>query len=397
MNADHFERFTEKDYHISHWASIQKDAARKKPEITAGTIFKAAVYQPILGKRSLLKVDQFHWTPQALQLMKSRREMVVSDTTMEKALAAWDMKRLRKAAYGHHQALRGKGHSKVVLSTRRAVRPVIVDGSELGGLLFSVLSFGGSVYHSVDCERIPGRGHELATSRRLIQRAYDTLGEGFATHLLYDGLMADRKDFARAREDWQTHLVVKTQEETLEMIASSKEVWEKLTKRELDRAGVEIVSGTDSQSRVRYEVYAQSGIHWEGLDYPLKLAWVKETHLKGRYAGQTLTFWVITTDETLTATELREIAHGRWAIENNGFKELNEQVGSKQAYIKNPQVKEALLLMWFIGMSVLRAFQLKLAREKEWLKWGVKKTKALITQVIVSTILCEAGVRGAPT
>ena len=79
------------------------------------------------------------------------------------------------------------------------------------------------------------------------------------------------------------------------------------------------------------------------------------------------------------------------------IKELNEQVGSKQAYIKNPQVKEALLLMWFIGMSVLRAFQLKLAREKEWLKWGVKKTKALITQVIVSTILCEAGVRGAPT
>lgn len=395
MNAGHFQRFAEQDYHLSQWASIQKDGARKKPEITAGEIFKAVVYQPIVGKRSLLKHDQFLRTTAALRLIGSEREMVASDTTMIRVLNAWEMKRLRKALYGHHRNLRAKGHAKIKLPTGREVRPVIVDGSEVGGLWFSVLLFGGDVPHGVDCEPSEGRGHELATSRRLLQRAYQTLGEGFATHLLYDGLMADRPDFAAAREAWETHLVVKTQEETLEIVASTKEVWEKLTQRELTRVGVEIISGTDAQRGVRYEVYAQGGIRWEGLAYPLKLAWVKETHLKGRYKGQTLTFWVITTDEALTAVELREIAHARWAIENNGFKELNEQVGSKQAYIKNERVKEALLLMWFLGMSLLKAFMLKLAQLDDWRKWGVRKTKTLIAQVIVSTVLYEARVQNA--
>jgi hypothetical protein len=392
MNAGQIQRFAEEDYHLSQWAGIQKDSARKKPEITTGEIFKSLVYQPVIGKRSLLELDQFNRTTVALTLVGSERRMVASDTTILRVLNAWDMSTLRRTLYGHHQGLGAKGHAKTVLSSGRETRLLIVDGSELGGVWFSVLSFAGAVYHGVDCEPSEGRGHELATSRRLIQRAYDTLGEGFASHILYDGLMAERIDLAKAREDWKTHLVVKTQDETREIIASTKEVWEKLTKRELERVGVEMVSGTDRQHNVRYEVYAQGGIRWEKLAYPLKLAWVQENHLKGKYKGQTLRFWVITTDESLKADELREMAHNRWAIENNGFKELNEQVGSKRSYIKNARVKEALLLIWFLGMSLLKAFLLKLAQLDAWRKWGVRKTKALIAQVI---ILGEAGVRDA--
>jgi hypothetical protein len=392
MNAGQIQRFAEQDYHLSQWADIQKDSARTKPEISTGEIFKSLVYQPVVGKRSLLGLDQFNRTTVALKLVGSERRMVASDTTMLRVLEAWEMKGLRRALYGHHRCLREKGLAKTVLSSGRETRLLIVDGSEVGGLWFSVLSFAGKVYHGVDCEQSEGRGHELATSRRLIQRAYERLGEGFASHILYDGLMAERIDLAKAREDWKTHLVVKTQDETREIIASTKEVWEKLTKRELERAGVEMISGTDRQRNIGYEVYAQGGIRWETLAYPLKLAWVKEKHLKGKYKGQTLTFWVMTTDESLKAEELREVAHSRWAIENHGFKELNEQVGSKQAYIKNASVKEALLLMWFLGMSLLKAFMLKLAQLDDWRTWGVRKTKALIAQVI---ILGEAGVRDA--
>ncbi|MGD1017986.1 MAG: hypothetical protein ABSA12_01575 [Verrucomicrobiia bacterium] len=49
------------------------------------------------------------------------------------------------------------------------------------------------------------------------------------------------------------------------------------------------------------------------------------------YAGQTFEFWVLTTDESLRAAEMRELAHARWAIENNGFKHSNAVVGSKRA------------------------------------------------------------------
>src|ERR1019366_2353632 len=140
----------------------------------------------------------------------------------------------------------------------------------------------------------PGRGHELKTSRKVLRRACARLGKGFATHIVYDGLAANRIDLAFVHRRIGAHLVVKTQEETLEIIQSSKAVWEKLPEETLKKAGVEIVEGLDAESQVHYKVYAQGGIIWEGLKEPLKLAWVKETHLKGKYQGQTLTFWVIT-------------------------------------------------------------------------------------------------------
>ena len=170
----------------------------------------------------------------------------------------------------------------------------------------------GEVYHLIDAEPSPGRGHELKTSRRLLLRATERLGEGFATHVVYDGLAANRIDLAFVHREIGAHLVVKTQEETLEIIQSSKAVWETLPEETLKKSGVEIVEGLDAESQVHTKIYAQEGIVWEGLEEPLKLAWVQETHLKGKYKGQTLSFWVITTDESLTAREYREIAHDRW-------------------------------------------------------------------------------------
>ena len=395
MNAGYFQRFIEQEYHFSQWAGIQKDTARREPKITAETIFKVIVYQVVLGIRSLLKLDQFSRTKPALWLTGSVRRMVASDTTMLRVLGKWAMKGLRRATYGIHLEMRQRGHASMILSSGRKVHLFAVDGTNVGGLWFSALACVGRVYHGVDCEPSKGRGHELKTSRTLLGRACRELGRGFASHILYDGLAADRIDFALARKKWRSHLVVKTQEETLEIIASSKEVWEKLTKQELKRAGVEIITGVDAKRGIRYEVYAQGGIIWEGLQYPLKLAWVKETHLKGKYQGQTLTFWGMTTDETLSASELREVAHDRWAIETNGFKELNEQVGSKKAHIKNQKAKEALMLMWFLGMALLKAFQNKLAEVKEWKELTVRKTKALIAQFILSTFLCEVAVHEA--
>lgn len=396
MNAGYFQRFIEEDYHFSRWAGIQKDTAREKPKITAGMILKVIVYQAVLGIRSMLKLDQFNRTRSALWLTGSGRQMVASDSTILRALGKWVMRGLRQASYGIHHQMKQKGHAAMTLGSGRTVRLFVVDGTNMGGLWFSVLACVGQVYHGVDCQSSKGRGHELKTTRTLMSRACRELGSGFASHVLYDGLAADRIDFTLARKTWKSHLVVKTEDETLEIIASTKEVWEKLTKRELDRAGVEMITGVDVKRGVRYDVFSQGGIVWEGLKYPLKVTWVKEFHLKGKFQGQTLTFWVITTDETLEASELREMAHDRWSIENNGFKELNEQVGSKKAHIKNPKVKETLLLMWLIGMGLLKAFQHTLAEMKEWNELTARKTKAFIAQMILSTVLYEVAVHEAP-
>jgi len=247
-------------------------------------------------------------------------------------------------------------------------------------------------------ERYAGRGHELAASRAVMARATERLGAGFATHLLYDGLMADRADFATARRQWGLHLVVKTSEQTLALVADSRALWSAMTSEQLRAAGVERVRGVDEARTVSYTVCAQGGMRWEELVFPLKLAWVCETHLKGKYAGQSFEFWVMSTDESLGAEELRELAHARWAIENNGFKRTNAAVGSKQAYLKDAAAKEALLLLWGIGLALAEAFRLWLETQAAWRDWGVKKTAWLLSQWILwSTMDDEVlGCGGSP-
>lgn len=53
-----FRRFAEERYKINYWADVQRDTARKKPQISAGLIFKGIVYQAPLGLESLLELDQ---------------------------------------------------------------------------------------------------------------------------------------------------------------------------------------------------------------------------------------------------------------------------------------------------------------------------------------------------
>jgi hypothetical protein len=382
VNASTFRNFARTQYQIQHWASTQRDGARERPQISAGTIFEAMVYRPVIGANSLLQLDQKGRFKSFLELVGSSRAMVASDTTMLRALSEWDLRPARAANYAAHLRLRQKGLAKWVLPSGRKVCLAVVDGTNFGGHLMSVMGFAGRIYQAVDLEPSEGRGHELITSRALLMRAAEHLGYGFATHVLYDGLMADRNDFRFVRKALKSHLVVKTSEETLEIIQSSSQVWTQWSESQLKKCGVEIARGVDTKRGVKYEVYAQAGVPWEGLEFLLKLAWVRETHLKGKYKGQTFEFWVMTTDEGLNAEDMREVAHKRWAIENNGFKELNERLGSKDAYLKDSRAKQAGMLMGFLGMTLLKAFAVFLETSDQWRNWTVRKTKRLLGWVI---------------
>ena len=395
-----FQPFVETEYKLSYWASQQQDGARRRPLVKPAAIFRAAIGQAAWGLDSVLKLDQRLRTRTAQRFIGQppHARCRGSDSTLLRALGQWDLGPTRDAAYALHLWQRDQGRANRTLSSGRTVRLAVVDGSCFGGVWASVLGFAGAFYYSVDVERYAGRGHELAASRSMVTRASERLGAGFATHLLYDGLMADRADFATARRQWGLHLVVKSSEQTLSLIADSRALWSAATPEALRAAGVEVVSGVDAARAVSYTVCAQGGMRWEGLVFPLKLAWVRETHLKGKYAGQTFEFWVLTTDESLGAEELREMAHARWVIENNGFKHLNAAVGSKKAYLKDAAAKEALLLLWGIGLALAEAYWVWLETQAAWRNWGVKKTAWLVSQWILWSAMQDEvlGCGGSP-
>lgn len=378
-----FEHFAERNFKLFHWASLQKDGRGSKVEIPTSTLFRALIYQPALGYRSQLNMDEWLRTQHARDALGSSRPMVASDTTLNRSLEHWNLDVLRLTLRSATLRMRMEGRLKLHLSAGRVFRPCVVDGSAFGGHWASALVLIGSeMTCGMDVEPYEKRGKERAASRKMMDRAIGNLGKGFASHLLYDGLLACRRDFSRFLYDGGMHLVVKTTDERLHPIQWAKELFSK-SRRKADREElhIHVTTGVDADRNIEFEVWSVSNVKWSGLAPLLNVARVSETHLKGKFANKPEVFWVLTTDLTLLPSELRELAHLRWRIENNQFKELNDLVGSKRAYIKNPAVKLALLLIWFLGWTIFQAFRLLDAIRRRLA--GLKTTKRFLQMLIL--------------
>lgn len=150
-------------------------------------------------------------------------------------------------------------------------------------------------------------------------------------------------------------LLVKTQEEGLSVIQDAQSLF--LTRKREVRKRMNRVEGVDQARQIRYEVVWAEGFQWQGLEYAMTVAWVREKNLKpieGR--PEFSEFWVLTTFQGLVGEELREVAHGRWHIENGVFKRLNALVESKHNASHSPKVQEILLRLWMLGLTLLGAY-----------------------------------------
>lgn len=386
-------RFLTQEYPLFEWSAKQSDQVRRFPRIPASAIFLVPVFQAMQGVRSLLQMDQLgrsQWVTQELGRQGS-------DTLWLTVLRRWKLEPAQDALFHLHQLLKARGQASLTLSSGRIVTPALVDGSCMGGFHFSVLTMGGKVEHLLSVEPSPGQGHELRISRRLLRRICKKLGKEFASHLLLDGLYANAPFLKFAHEELEIPVVIKRQEkkltdppERLEILESTQAAWSGLSAAQLQAIGVEVADWVDAARALQYHVLAQGGIAWEGLPFTLKVAHVYKTALKGPDAGQTTCFWVLSTDENLTARELAELAVYRWTIENNTFKELSEQVGSKRAYIQDQTVKTALLLLWGLGLALLKTFTQWLETIPAWAHLGVRKTKKLFTYALWVEVAEEA-------
>ena len=385
MKAIALKQYAEEKFKLSHYTSRQRDGRGEEVEVKTGVIFEGIAYQPTLGIRSMLGMDHWMRTAEAHTVLGrgGKTGLAMSDTLMLEAAGTWEMEGLREANRNVYQVLRRDGGLTVSLSSGKEARLGVVDGSWMGGHWMSAfVCLGEGLTVGIDIEGYRTRGNELAASRTILTRTAALLGKGFVSHVLADALYGNREDFKLGME-LEYHLVVKMEEEgenTMGPIVWAKELFSGV-KRASDakELGVECAEGTDAVRNIRYEVMIVKGVEWnvkKGEVICLTVAYVVEEHLKGKYAGQTFKYWVVTTDQSLTAVEMRDLGHTRWRIENNLFKELNELVGSKRAYIKDEKAKQALMLMWFFGWSLWQSYLLAMKKVIDRLSEGVKRTKS---------------------
>jgi hypothetical protein len=398
INLTDFTRFCTDKFELKRKAQSLFDP-RKRPEISMARIFLLVVGGLALRKQSFHQIDLFARSKGAKKWLGSGRPMVASDATLWRVLPQMNRSELRSFIQQAYRMLRKKGHGKLQLPSGRRIRAAAVDGTCWGGRHASALEMLGDAGIVVDFEPSPGPGHELATSERLLRRVFQEFGDlpgGLADIVLGDGAYITQGMLRLCRDELKTHLLVKTKEVDSLLILKDAEAL--FNQAEGDR-GIQRDRGIDAERGLSYEVWAAPGFEHEGYDGPLKVARVRTQLLKGK--GETETFWVITTDETLSANDMRELAHRRWSIENHGFRALNEAMNSKHIWTrgKNSEATfEALMLMMILSFMLVIAYHAQVDPNMLWRKYRLHRlTLRQLAEEWLSTLaqteafLAEAG------
>jgi hypothetical protein len=383
MNIVKFSEYIKENFEAMTWGEKLEDK-RKRPEIPTIQVFESLVQMPVFGQKTLLELDGFLRTSEAKKLHGSNRKQVASDTTVERVAEGLERKSVQEIGYEVIDRCDEEQLWDLKLPSGKKLRLGIVDGHWAGGVWASVLAIYGKTDGVVDLERYSGRGHELAASRRVQKRAFSRLGKGFFGLVAGDGLYATKDDF-QLHLDHGSHLLVKTDEETLTVVQDAKCLFQAQKKTKLE--GVFSQRGHDPKRFKDYEVMWAEGLEWQGLT--LTVAWVQEWELDAKTGLVEQTeFYVLTTATGLTGEDLRELAHLRWKIENNIFKRLNFLVGSKRLWSRKAKVMEMFLRAWMIGLTLLGAYLFKLGWNALEITWeAMKKTWSCVTRLMMRSLI----------
>ncbi len=354
MNIGRFREYCSKIFLMETCENEVRDP-RKRPVIPAGDVFRLVLEMPALGQKSLLAVDEDARLPEFRRSYGCARKSVASDTSIKRVLEGMRSSQLRDFSYQAQDRLDEEELSEFRLSTGKRIRVGVLDGSTFGNFWANVLVTSGGVDSVVDLEPYKGRGHELGAGRRLLKRAFGTLGSGYFNIVAADALYLDREDFRLCRE-LGSHLLVKTEGgETFTVIKDARSLF--FPRGRKIRGEVRCSKDIDRVRKIEYEIRWAEGFSWGDLEHPLTVAHVREKHLKpAKGRPEEIEFWVVTTALGLEGDDLRELAHQRWHIENQVFKRLSALVGSKRCWSKKPEVFERLLRLWMLGMTLLAAW-----------------------------------------
>jgi hypothetical protein len=364
-----FHKFYENELKMKIYFDNFRDN-RIKPEIPASHIAESIIYMPALESQSLLQVDQWARLPVFRNLIGTDRPMVASDTTLQRVLPNLELKPIYATVKALYNQIVSTGLSKYQLSSGDKLKIAAVDGSGFGHHFASVVALVGKDVFPLDAHVFEQHGKELPSSRAVLSRLTNNLGKSWCDIFVYDGLCLNKKDFKLAKEKYGCDLVVKSSEESSQLLQDAKACLI------VNNPDIEIATGVDTKRNLKYEVRAIKEFRWKGLEYPLKIAWVKEEKINPNPKENPIEeFYVVTTRQDLTPTELREIAHSRWEIENNVFKQLNSLIKSKYVHTHDTSTFIRLLLLWLIGFSLLKIFLL----DFEKLNWNIYAGKVRIT------------------
>jgi hypothetical protein len=354
-----FFTFANQLYTIFAAKSNMKDG-RKSPQISPSVIFISLILLVLFKKRSLLSLDQFMRIDAAKRFIGRNTHVAVSDSTISRSLSTYSLPPLR--SYLKSIYIRASHNGKCNIDVYgRKLKVACVDGSLFGKFYGCVLLSVGEANLMLDIEPTTGKGKESPTTRRLLDRAFNDYGDGFVDMILLDGLHANKKTINHIISH-KSEVLIRTEEKKLSIIQDAEGLF-----RYSKEFNVQYSEGLDMDRLCEYQIWSSGGFEFPGVERSMKVAHVKERYIKDNKRED---FWVLSSDEGLSDFQMRELAHIRWHIENNGFKQLNEQTNCDHVYTHDVCSFCSLMLMLFIGWDLFVLFDLEgIKNEYKYVKW----------------------------
>jgi hypothetical protein len=133
---------------------------RKKYEIPLSHIFYALFYTTILSINNLLSKDKLLRKKHMKRFIGSKREMVASDSTLERALSNnLDTIELKQI----NLMIKEKVSDQHFMESKLNKKCAIIDGTFLGGFMKEVLLIPGKTDYILNFNTIPKKGKELVS------------------------------------------------------------------------------------------------------------------------------------------------------------------------------------------------------------------------------------------
>jgi hypothetical protein len=343
---------------------------RKKPVIPLQHILLSVLFMVFFNLTSLLALDRMARKEKFKKLFRCKRKMVVSDSTVARVLLWLDPEQAEQFQSSFLELFEEEALSRRRLAEGAPLRRIgIIDGSEMGSHWLCAFNLCGKSEYPVILMRFKKYGKELPAAHLLLDKAKERLGKLFPKLILVDGLYFNKPFFDRAYQ-YGAQVVIKSEEPFRDALKDAQFFLEAK-----DKFPAEVIEkhGFDSERCCSWKIEITSG---EFAGYPLQIAHLVEDYPK-RKKDKHLECWIATTDLTLCPEEIREAAHLRWHIENNLFKRLSKQAGTKQFYFKDHRKFFNLLRLFFAAIALFGMILHILQRDEQKFKCllnGIKFT-----------------------
>lgn len=347
FNMERFYQFSQKEYKLIKYAENMRDG-RQKAQIPTSTIFMSIVLKTVWQRKSMLQLDQMLRLKVFAKYLPSPKANTVSDTTIQRSLATFDLENVRKCLANMYD--KNASQMKTEIGDKK-LKIAAIDGSFMSKFWAScILVIGPDWNLFLDAQAMPKRGTELPTSQAMLERLVEQRGHAFVDVLLLDGLYF-AQNFINCANRASIDVICKTREATLSVIKDANALFDNNTLEAF--CEIEYVKAFDYNRLCEFKICACSGFVQDGIHKTLKIARIQEFYPK---SNKTEIFYVISTRSDLSAFELRELGHLRWQIENNGFKSLNSLAFTKRVFTHHPHTFLAFLLTSFVAFNLITLF-----------------------------------------